>query len=41
MLVKGPTARSLVPAAEAAEVASRILVGGARATVDIDPLALL
>ena len=41
MLVKGPTSRSLVPAAEAAEAAARLLTGDERASLDVDPLAML
>ncbi len=41
MLIKGPTARSLVPAAEAAETAARSLTGDVRASLDVDPLSML
>ncbi|HEY3450568.1 MAG TPA: primosomal protein N' [Myxococcales bacterium] len=41
LLVKGPTARSLVPAALAIERAAEDLPGGARASLDVDPLGLM
>jgi primosomal protein N' (replication factor Y) len=40
LLVKGPNARSLVPVAEAIEVVARSLKG-ARASLDVDPLAMM
>jgi hypothetical protein len=39
--VKGPTARSLVPAAVAIERAAEDLPGNARASLDVDPLGLM
>ncbi|MBI5545045.1 MAG: primosomal protein N' [Deltaproteobacteria bacterium] len=41
LLIKGPTARSLVPAAEAVEKVAEQLPGNARASVDVDPIGLM
>jgi primosomal protein N' (replication factor Y) len=41
LLIKGPTARALVPAAEAIEAIAEDLPGGARASLDVDPIGLL
>jgi primosomal protein N' (replication factor Y) len=40
-LIKGPTARSLVAAAQAVEAVAETLPGGARASVDVDPIGML
>ncbi len=41
VLVKGPSAKALLPAAEAVEAIADTLPGGARASLDVDPIAML
>ncbi len=41
LLVKGPSAQALLPVADAVERAARALKGNVRASLDVDPLAML